>query len=520
MSPKRNSISLETKYKIIKDVEKKIPYEIIKERYELKSLSNISRILQSKDKIIKSYENGSFNSKSKKLRPSKFPEIDNALVNFVTNCNSANVNISKNSIIDASKNFAEKLGISNFKGSNGHFEKFSKRNNIALYKIHGESGQVSSDTVDNYKSKLPDLIKAYHPKDIFNADELGLFFRQIPAKTYTIKGTACSAQKTSKVRVTVFVGANMDGSEKLKLLVIGKSKKPRCFKNIKNLPVLYESNEKSWMTANIFRNTLTELNQRMIKENRNILLFIDNCSAHPKLSFTNIKLLFFPPNTTSVLQPMDQGVIRSFKSFYRRGVSKRLISHLENGNSAKLSELTLLDAIYIANKAWNNVTQQTIKNCFAKCGFQCEISAEITTDQEIVEIESNEDNNFWEVLSDSIGIEGITFEDYVNSDNDVITCEEYSEQEILEYNFNSIQNDNNEDDINDNESNDSDETLPLEKPTFLSAIDSLNNLRNYLLFRDKNESSLNLLDKVEDDLVNYQISHLKQSKITSFLISK
>ena len=52
MSPKRNSISLETKYKIIKDVEKKIPYEIIKERYELKSLSNISRILQSKDKII------------------------------------------------------------------------------------------------------------------------------------------------------------------------------------------------------------------------------------------------------------------------------------------------------------------------------------------------------------------------------------------------------------------------------------------------------------------------------------
>jgi hypothetical protein len=217
---------------------------------------------------------------------------------------------------------------------------------------------------------------------------------------------------------------------------------------------------------------------------------------------------------------MDQGVIRSFKSFYRRGVSKRLISHLENGNSAKLSELTLLDAIYVANKAWNNVTQQTIKNCFAKCGFQCEISAEITTDQEIVEIESNEDNNFWEVLSDSIGIEGITFEDYVNSDNDVTTCEEYSEQEILEYNFNSIQNDNNEDDINDNESNDSDETLPLEKPTFLSAIDSLNNLRNYLLFRDKNESSLNLLDKVEDDLVNYQISHLKQSKITSFLISK
>jgi hypothetical protein len=42
-------------------------------------------------------------------------------------------------------------------------------------------------------------------------------------------------------------GSNIDGSEKSKLLVIGKSKNPRTMKNIlkESLPVTYEHNKKS-----------------------------------------------------------------------------------------------------------------------------------------------------------------------------------------------------------------------------------------------------------------------------------
>ena len=43
----------------------------------------------------------------------------------------------------------------------------------------------------------------------------------------------------------------MSGTEKLPLLVIGKSAKPRAFKN-KELPVSYKSNKKAWMTGRIF----------------------------------------------------------------------------------------------------------------------------------------------------------------------------------------------------------------------------------------------------------------------------
>jgi hypothetical protein len=49
------------------------------------------------------------------------------------------------------------------------------------------------------------------------------------------------------------VGADMTETEKLKLLVIGKSKQPRCFKkkNGASLPVTYEYNQKAWMLSTI-----------------------------------------------------------------------------------------------------------------------------------------------------------------------------------------------------------------------------------------------------------------------------
>jgi len=48
-----------------------------------------------------------------------------------------------------------------------------------------------------------------------------------------------------------------------------------------------------------------------------ILVLLDNAPGHPTyiddLS-DNVKFLFVLPNTTSLIQPMDQGVISNFKS--------------------------------------------------------------------------------------------------------------------------------------------------------------------------------------------------------------
>jgi hypothetical protein len=49
-------------------------------------------------------------------------------------------------------------------------------------------------------------------------------------KSYTFKGEIFHGGKRSKDGITIFMYANMDDTEKLPLLVIGKSEKPRYFK--------------------------------------------------------------------------------------------------------------------------------------------------------------------------------------------------------------------------------------------------------------------------------------------------
>ena len=46
---------------------------------------------------------------------------------------------------------------------------------------------------------------------------------------------------------------NMDGSHKMELLVIGKSKNPHAFKRVSKVPVNYTASASSWMTTEIFK---------------------------------------------------------------------------------------------------------------------------------------------------------------------------------------------------------------------------------------------------------------------------
>ena len=139
----------------------------------------------------------------------------------------------------------------------------------------------------------------------------------LPDRTFEFKSKKCHGGKQSKERVTVSLCCNMDGSEKQSLLAIGKFAKPRCFKGIE-LPLRYTSNKKAWMTSDLFEKWLRDFDQSMDSANRKVLLVIDNCTAHVKVNgLLATEVLFLPPNATSKLQPLDCGVIKNLKFFYR-----------------------------------------------------------------------------------------------------------------------------------------------------------------------------------------------------------
>lgn len=120
------------------------------------------------------------------------------------------------------------------------------------------------------------------------------FFQMTPSKMQALKGDPCPSSKHSKVRVTVLLCVNMDGSHRLKPFVIGRSKKPVCFKN-QHIPVRYRSNKKAWMTRDLFEEWMLKMDSVIESQGRKVvLLLLDNCSAHsvsPKLTSIELMLL-------------------------------------------------------------------------------------------------------------------------------------------------------------------------------------------------------------------------------------
>ncbi|GFX12720.1 tigger transposable element-derived protein 6 [Trichonephila clavipes] len=154
-----------------------------------------------------------------------------------------------------------------------------------------ESSSVDINVCSKWQNSLSDLIKEYESRNIFNTDETGLFFKCLPEKAFTFKKEKCHRGKHSNERLTILLAVNMDGSEKIIPLVIGKSAKPWCFKSIKSFSTKYRSNKEAWMTTELFNEWLVSLNSDMKREERHTLLFLDNCTAHnnaPPLS--NVKL--------------------------------------------------------------------------------------------------------------------------------------------------------------------------------------------------------------------------------------
>lgn len=83
------------------------------------------------------------------------------------------------------------------------------------------------------------------------------------------------------------------------------------------------------MTAKICKDWL---NNWDIELNRNLLLLIENYPTHIiDMNLKHIKVVFLPTNINSVIQPCDQGIIRTFKAYYRSAIREKYFTLIDNG---------------------------------------------------------------------------------------------------------------------------------------------------------------------------------------------
>ena len=159
------------------------------------------------------------------------------------------------------------------------------------------------------ETALSTILARYQLKDIFNADEFGLFYEALTSKSSYFRGKHCSGGKHTKVQLTGMTTSNVLG-EKIQMFYTGKSASPRCLKHVRNPHCRYRSQKKAWMDGTLFEEWLHELQRKFEMQRRKVVMIVDNCPAHSEvLGLKAINLQFLPPNTTFCTQAMDHGLI-------------------------------------------------------------------------------------------------------------------------------------------------------------------------------------------------------------------
>jgi hypothetical protein len=84
----------------------------------------------------------------------------------------------------------------------------------------------------------------------------------------------------------------------------------------------------------------------------------------------NITLIFLPANTTSIVQPLDQGIIAAFKAHYRAQLVQFVISgSTETDMTMQQVKINAYQAVKWVRHASKALTTATIRNCWWKAGI-------------------------------------------------------------------------------------------------------------------------------------------------------
>ena len=100
--------------------------------------------------------------------------------------------------------------------------------------IAGEEGDVSPQTIDHSNEIVKERTKSYSPRDAWNEDETGCFWKAIPEKSLFQKGKRCRGGKNAKRGMTAAFFVKTEPEKKC-LIVIRSSTLPRCFARFPNL---------------------------------------------------------------------------------------------------------------------------------------------------------------------------------------------------------------------------------------------------------------------------------------------
>lgn len=385
---KRVLLTVADKLEVCRLAKQNVPKSLLMNQYNI-GKSTLNDILRNEDKLkkFKAEKEGlgipGAAETAKQIKGGNFDKLDSALYIWFRQEREKGCPITGPVLLEKASEFHRLIyGESSkpFLASSGFQWRFCGRFGLRNLKICGEKLSADSPSAEQFVNGFSAMTEGYSNDQLFNCDETGLYFKMLPGHTLASVHNRPDGTKKAKDRVTINACANASGTIKLPLLLIGKAKNPRCFRNLnKNaLPVVYRNQANAWVNTEIFKDWFascfvpeTKRRLRELGQDEKAILFLDNCSAHPseeELVSDDGKIIakFFPPNVTPLIQPMDQGVLEAIKRRYRKSILRDLVSQSTFTIQDFLKRIDMVKVVDTVAVAWDLVTPSAIRNSWKK----------------------------------------------------------------------------------------------------------------------------------------------------------
>lgn len=274
---------------------------------------------------------------------------------------------------EAGPSSASTPGPTPFSASKGWFDKFLRRFGLKGVPLHGEAASAyagAEEFVDTFREVMEEV--GYRPEQVFNMDETGLLWKRLPRHPL--------AKDEAKDRLTLIMCGNAAGFM-IKPGLIHKSRSPPAPKhNTMAPPVHWMHNPKAWMTKALatswFNDCFVPEVKRYLAEKgvefKVVLLLTDSAGGHhaKDLEHEGVHVELLPLNTTLLIQPMDQGVIRTFKALYTRNTLQSLVDALGTDEKVSLQErwsgYTMAACLQNIQRSVDEMKSETLNACWKK----------------------------------------------------------------------------------------------------------------------------------------------------------
>ena len=362
------------------------------------------------------------------------------------------------------------------------------------------------DELETWKETvLVPTLSRYSLNDIYNGDETALFYKSLPHRTYCFDGDKPAGSAKCKDRLTLLIITNMDSSDHRKLSVIDKSKTPHCLQKkykmqVKDMSVDWYASKNAWMTGEIHHQIMSKLNNEMRLSNRHILYVWDNASSHQVREYSHIKFLMLPPNATSIMQPLDQGIILSAKRRYKKKLAERYLVCVENNKDANslLKALNIVQATNMIAASWRETSSTIIQNCFRKAGFKHHAVDPAPETEDPLPAPAPD---VWNRVQRWLG--DVQFDEFAASEPEAATAQLMSDQDIVHLVLT-------ENDVQEESDDESEEEIP--SAAIKTSIEFLAMIDQQKAFLKRNQMPTDIVEQLETQVVAMQVSLCSKQK--------